>query len=316
MSNPIKYPCSAGMLIDSPPCVDSISEASFEILPDPLTRPRPVPEYRTAISRTAMTPSRAVRHAATVKRSDDAQPTATAPAGMTTTTSRIRVIHPDLSRSRMPAHQNSNAGPHGPSPAGGLYSWLKPVAGRSSSLNARAISTSPELRTTAGRPLELDLASLSLGESIADNVSVASSTSASRARRHHARRPVFAPPRRLAPQPRSPLPLFSYLDSTLPHARGLVPSITYTASAAEVGDLLGCLRGGVYGFDLEWPVWSGVVRARATGKDGEPADKVREWQNPGKTALVQICDERMVLLIHVSMMSGGSEYLAMGLTNG
>jgi hypothetical protein len=101
----------------------------------------------------------------------------------------------------------------------------------------------------------------------------------------------------VANTPTSTHPPFSIASFTSPHFPTSRPTIVYTSSPDEATELISCLRGGVYGFDLEWPVWKGT---RGTSKNG----KNKEWVNPGKTALVQICDEKMVLLLHVSKMDG------------
>ncbi len=95
---------------------------------------------------------------------------------------------------------------------------------------------------------------------------------------------------------KSTLPLFSINTFSSPHTTHSRPTIVYTSSSQEANELLSCLRGGIYGFDLEWPVW----RGENAPKNG----RSRKWMKPGKVALVQVCDEKMVLLLHLSKMDG------------
>ena len=101
------------------------------------------------------------------------------------------------------------------------------------------------------------------------------------------------------------LPMFSYKTFTptgpaltdVQPKRYVPPTIVYTACADEADDLIPLLQGDVVGFDMEWPVnyrrFKGTTSAQYL---------------PGQTALVQVCDEKMVLLLHLSKMtceSGG-----------
>ncbi|RPD70687.1 ribonuclease H-like protein [Lentinus tigrinus ALCF2SS1-7] len=76
------------------------------------------------------------------------------------------------------------------------------------------------------------------------------------------------------------LPLYSFKQ--YPPA----PAVVYTRHEEEANDLVGCLKGPL-GFDLEWPV---VFRRGRT-----PMER--------RTALVQICDSQIILLVQVSAMS-------------
>lgn len=94
------------------------------------------------------------------------------------------------------------------------------------------------------------------------------------------------------------------------------PTVVYTRSAEEADDLLRCLTGDVFGFDLEWPV-SGFHRPEGSSANAKRVAVGGTWvqAEPGakgywkfheqRTALVQICDERMVILIHLKDMTGG-----------
>ncbi|KAI0324115.1 ribonuclease H-like protein [Cubamyces sp. BRFM 1775] len=77
-----------------------------------------------------------------------------------------------------------------------------------------------------------------------------------------------------------PLPPYSYKNYTP------TPAVVYTPDEEEANDLVQCLRGPVLGFDLEWVV---LFRRGKT-----PTNH--------RTALVQLCDSRMILLVHVSAM--------------
>ncbi|WVW82806.1 hypothetical protein I302_104817 [Kwoniella bestiolae CBS 10118] len=98
----------------------------------------------------------------------------------------------------------------------------------------------------------------------------------------------------------SQLPMFHY-DQYSPK-----PQIAYTSSTDEANDLLGCLKGDVLGFDLEWPPGG---KYKVTQPDGS-VKTVRigmTWSKEkggyvfgqGRTALMQFCDERLVVLVHL-----------------
>ncbi|KAI0800052.1 ribonuclease H-like domain-containing protein [Fomes fomentarius] len=78
----------------------------------------------------------------------------------------------------------------------------------------------------------------------------------------------------------APLPLYSYKQYRP------VPAVVYTQHEEEANDLVQSLKGPI-GFDLEWVVI--FRRGRA------PAER--------RTALVQLCDANMILLIQVSAMN-------------
>ena len=102
----------------------------------------------------------------------------------------------------------------------------------------------------------------------------------------------------------STLPFFSYRKYDKP------PNVAYTTDPDEANDLLSCLKGPVLGLDLEWPMAGmyDTVDPR-TGK----STKIRvgmTWDaatgrykfGQGKVALVQLCDERMIVLVHLMHM--------------
>ena len=105
------------------------------------------------------------------------------------------------------------------------------------------------------------------------------------------------------PQP-SNLPLFDHRTYT-PQNR---PCVIYTTNESEAEDLLSCLRGPVLGFDLEWPV-SG--KYRVAGPDGRMIEKRvgMRWTGDrwvfeqARTALMQFCDEKLIVLVHLRDMA-------------
>lgn len=66
------------------------------------------------------------------------------------------------------------------------------------------------------------------------------------------------------------------------------PTLAYTADPNEANELLCMIRGEAIAFDMEWPFSRG------------------KYPTIGKTALIQVGDDRLVILIHLSMMN--SEY--------
>ncbi|KAH9848042.1 ribonuclease H-like domain-containing protein [Lenzites betulinus] len=82
------------------------------------------------------------------------------------------------------------------------------------------------------------------------------------------------------PQLPSALPSYSYKDYTP------TPAVVYTPDEDEANDLVQCLKGPVLGFDLEWVVLFRKGRGAVIHR----------------TALVQLSDARMIVLVHVSAM--------------
>ncbi|KAI0633974.1 ribonuclease H-like domain-containing protein [Trametes polyzona] len=76
------------------------------------------------------------------------------------------------------------------------------------------------------------------------------------------------------------LPLYSYKDYSPS------PAVVYTQDEEEANDLVQCLKGPVLGFDLEWVVLFRRNRSMMSHR----------------TALVQLCDARMIVLVQVSSM--------------
>ncbi|WVQ98983.1 hypothetical protein IAU59_006115 [Kwoniella sp. CBS 9459] len=101
--------------------------------------------------------------------------------------------------------------------------------------------------------------------------------------------------------PPSPvLPYFHYSAYPSP------PQVVYTSHAEEANDLLSCLKGNILGFDLEWPP-AGEYTVSIPGggtmkkKIGMTWDESRKKYifGQGRTALMQFCDEKLVVLIHL-----------------
>jgi hypothetical protein len=100
------------------------------------------------------------------------------------------------------------------------------------------------------------------------------------------------------------------------------PSIAYTTDASEANDLISSLKGDVFGFDLEWPPpGRKTVTLNALGKEvvSWPG---RKWDaaanryvfKTGKTAMIQICDKHLVILIHMKDMRGKSRQAKLPMT--
>jgi hypothetical protein len=94
------------------------------------------------------------------------------------------------------------------------------------------------------------------------------------------------------------------------------PTVVYTRCAQEADDLVACLKGDVLGFDLEWPV-SGFHRPAGSAPNAKRVAVGGVWQpskiprgkgtykfSEQRTALVQVCDEKMIILIHLKDMEG------------
>lgn len=109
-----------------------------------------------------------------------------------------------------------------------------------------------------------------------------------------------------SPSTKPILPFFHHAD--LPDR----PRIAYTTSPYEADDLLSCLRGDVFGFDLEWP-----PAGKYTSTDPKTGEASSHWVGrkwdqesrryvftPGRTALVQVCDGHLIVLIHLRDMKG------------
>ena len=94
------------------------------------------------------------------------------------------------------------------------------------------------------------------------------------------------------------LPIFHY--RTYRSALGRPPRTVSTSHPQEADDLVGCLRGRVIGFDLEWPAKQQKVWTR----DAQTEQWSVRWQQ-GKTAVVQLCDGRVVIVIHLKSMKRG-----------
>lgn len=70
------------------------------------------------------------------------------------------------------------------------------------------------------------------------------------------------------------------------------PTLAYTTDPAEANKLLSMIKGEAIAFDMEWPF--SFKRGNGGGS--------------GKTALVQVGDEKLIVLVHLSMMKGEPLY--------
>lgn len=70
------------------------------------------------------------------------------------------------------------------------------------------------------------------------------------------------------------------------------PTLAYTTDPAEANKLLGMVKGEAIAFDMEWPF--SFKRGNGGGA--------------GKTALVQVGDEKLIVLVHLSLMKGEPLY--------
>lgn len=93
----------------------------------------------------------------------------------------------------------------------------------------------------------------------------------------------------LPDDPDPSLPLFDYKTYPRP------PAVVYTRSMSEAEDLVVCLKGPILGFDLEWPT--------SYNRVWDPSTRRYDFQQY-PTALVQLCDERMIVLIHLQDKMG------------
>ena len=92
------------------------------------------------------------------------------------------------------------------------------------------------------------------------------------------------------------LPVFTYKTLT-PR-----PKVAYTSDPAEAEMLLGCLKGNIMGFDMEWPIpGQKGADGKSIGMSFDSATGKMKF-SPGKTGLMQFCDEHLVVLVQVHNM--------------
>ena len=91
------------------------------------------------------------------------------------------------------------------------------------------------------------------------------------------------------------------------------PKLAYTTDPDEADLLISCLKGNILGFDLEWPPAglqsfkdpiSGKVERKWVGRSWD-SKKGKYVFTTGKTALVQVCDGELIVLVHLKDMKGG-----------
>lgn len=78
------------------------------------------------------------------------------------------------------------------------------------------------------------------------------------------------------------------------------PTMAYTADAQEANELLSMVKGNAIAFDMEWPFTKGRKRVVLPGGKVE----MQGWAKQGKTALIQVGDANLIVLVHLSMMKG------------
>ena len=119
-----------------------------------------------------------------------------------------------------------------------------------------------------------------------------------------------AKPKAIADEPDPNISYFQYTSLTP------APKLAYTTDPDEADLLISCLKGNILGFDLEWPPAglqsfkdpiSGKVERRWVGRSWD-SKKGKYVFTTGKTALVQVCDGELIVLVHLKDMKGGFHF--------
>ncbi|KAJ9096429.1 hypothetical protein QFC21_005251 [Naganishia friedmannii] len=76
------------------------------------------------------------------------------------------------------------------------------------------------------------------------------------------------------------------------------PTMAYTADPQEANELLSMIKGNAIAFDMEWPFSKGRKRVVLPGGKFD----MQGFAKQGKTALVQVGDDNLIVLVHLSMM--------------
>ncbi|KAJ9114292.1 hypothetical protein QFC22_005744 [Naganishia vaughanmartiniae] len=76
------------------------------------------------------------------------------------------------------------------------------------------------------------------------------------------------------------------------------PTMAYTADPEEANELLSMIKGNAIAFDMEWPFSKGRKRVVLPGGKID----MQGFSKQGKTALVQVGDDNLIVLVHLSMM--------------
>ncbi|WVR05331.1 hypothetical protein IAU60_002345 [Kwoniella sp. DSM 27419] len=243
-----------------------------------LSRPRAVPKYSSPLPRTAYTPT----HLLPVVSSEASESPSQAASGS-------RPIHPFFSRARTaPAPSQPRFVAH--------YSSTEASQSQSSRRSSSSASSSQASRRSWREEVDLlaeEVGKLEMGA------------------RSGYRKPLVPPstlpvkPKAVASRPTTkhsspPTLTFHYGSYPCP------PKVAYTSDPEEANDLLACLRGPVLGFDLEWPpagtydvpIPGGGTRRKKVGMTWN--ESLRKWDfGQGRVALMQFCDERLVVLVHL-----------------
>nr|XP_031861093.1 uncharacterized protein CI109_003453 [Kwoniella shandongensis]KAA5528165.1 hypothetical protein CI109_003453 [Kwoniella shandongensis] len=265
-----------------------ISIGSSSPSPTALPRPRAIPHFTSPLPRTAYTPPRPQTTQGPAQKTT-LPGTASASASGSGTTSQ-KAIHPFFTRAR------SVPTPSQPR----LVAHYSSTESSQTSEETASTSTTWENNSRSGHTRDVDI------DHLAEAVEQLAMS--------RPRQPLVVPPtlpviksqssnikgKGKATRPMDSLPLFHYSQYDPP------PSIVYTTCPSEADDLVSCLKGNVLGFDLEWPpagkyrvpIPGGGTMEKRIGMKWNETLKKYEW-GQGRTALVQLCDEKMVILIHL-----------------
>ncbi|KAK8869540.1 hypothetical protein IAR55_000106 [Kwoniella newhampshirensis] len=288
----------------SPISVASTS-SSPSASPLPLPQPRATPHYTSPLPRTAFTPPRTVPtpSGSSVTRHNASSSQGASGSSHAGGSGSQKPIHPFFVRAR------SAPVPHRPRL---VAHYSSSESGQTSSESDGTVTTTEDSHSQS-QDLGQDPGVRREKSSEIDQLAEAVE------RLEMSRRPLTVPPiLPIKPSPivsqaqgkgkgkekakeRQQLPLFHYSTYTPK------PSVAYTTSASEADDLVSCLRGNVLGLDLEWPP-AGTYKVPIPGGGGTMDKKIGmkwneklkkyEW-GQGRTALVQLCDDKLVVLIHL-----------------
>nr|XP_018263566.1 uncharacterized protein I303_03435 [Kwoniella dejecticola CBS 10117]OBR85724.1 hypothetical protein I303_03435 [Kwoniella dejecticola CBS 10117] len=282
----------------------SISSASPTPSPQSLSRPRAVPHYTSPLPRTTAVPP-------------SSQATPSRSSGVID-----KPIHPFFNRTRTapPTNQPRYVAHYSSTEASSTQSSQtqrssqEPLARSSSGSGSQSASSSrppSSLRSRRDKEVELlaeEIGKLAFPSRTAKAVPSASKTQGMDFVQKSKEASINGKGQSQKGKSRSkaksddaqPLPFFHYSQYVPP------PQVVYTTSTDEANDLLGCLKGSVLGFDLEWPP---AGRYKMTRPDGSTWEKkvgmtwdpvTRDYvYGQGRTALMQFCDEKLVVLIHL-----------------
>ena len=287
-----------------------------------LPRPRAVPRYSSSLPRTAFTPP-----SAALPISSSSKQKVVKPPHPFFTRAQSVPLPPPSARPRLVAHYSStseSAKTESQQSDSTWESYSDRWATRDGEIELLAEEFgglgSAQNQTSLSRTKEVPIEAIERIEAVEtiESLSVRSRPPLASAQILPVRRapaPVYPPKANAVTTIRLPKPLpqpsnlepFDHRTFT-PQNR---PRVIYTTNESEADDLLSCLRGPVLGFDLEWPV-SG--KYRAAGPDGRMVEKRigMRWTGErwgfeqARTALMQFCDEKLIVLVHLRDMASES----------